>query len=487
MSGNSNEVPIANIPSGERIEKLSEHFYNEFGCQPDFFARVPGRVNLIGEHIDYCGYPVLPMALEQDIIVAAGFMREHKINLRNTNCKYDKIDFEIKPYSDMIIEGLGSDGKPFWYNYVLCGIKGALEHLDNKVINGVKLFIDGNIPPASGLSSSSALVSAVCLAFLYAQKAVLNKIEIASLCAKCERYIGTQGGGMDQAIAFLAEKYCAQYITWNPLKATKVMLPEDASFVVAHSLAEVNKAATNDYNKRVIECRLAAKILTLDSHIKIDHNIVTLSQVQKLLNKSLEEMVILVHNQLPKDIYVKTEICKMLNITEEKMDNFYLTPNTIHLQEFKLKQRALHVYGEAIRVEAFRGICSESSMNGIRNGSTNGANTFSTDEDRADVLSKLGELMSKSHESLKKLYECSHKNLDLLVDISKKLNVHSRLTGAGWGGCIVALCPKEKVKEYIEKVEDEFYVKHCKIDKAKAKSFVFATSPNYGAVIYTKK
>lgn len=485
MNGNSDEVPITNIPSGERIQKLSEYYYNEFGSEPDFYARVPGRVNLIGEHIDYCGYPVLPMALEQDIIVAAGFIKEHKLYLRNTTCKYDKIDFEIKPCTEIIIKA-DSDGKPFWYNYVLCGVKGALEHLNNKVISGLRLCIDGNIPPASGLSSSSALVSAVCLAFLYAQNENLNKKEIASLCANCERYIGTQGGGMDQAIAFLAEKYCAQYISWNPLKATKVVLPEDATFVVAHSLAEVNKAATNDYNERVIECRLAAKILSLDSQRpKTDHTIITLSQVQKLLNKSLEDMVNLVKCILPKDIYLKYEVCKMLEITEDDMDEFYLTPNTRHLNEFKLKQRALHVYGEAMRVEEFRKICAQ-SMNGKTNGSANGV-TFESKVNKNDVLSNLGELMSKSHESLKTLYECSHKNLDLLVEISRELNVHSRLTGAGWGGCIVALCPRAKVNEYIEKLVDEFYVKHCKIDKAKAKSYVFATSPNYGAVIYTNK
>ncbi|CAH2102914.1 unnamed protein product [Euphydryas editha] len=486
MNGNSDEVPITNIPSGERIQKLSEHYSNEFGSEPDFYARVPGRVNLIGEHIDYCGYPVLPMALEQDIIVAAGFIKEHKVYLRNTNCKYDKIDFEIKPYSEIIIKA-DSDGKPFWYNYVLCGVKGALEYLNNKVISGLRLCIDGNIPPSSGLSSSSALVSAVCLAFLYAQNANLNKIEISSLCANCERYIGTQGGGMDQAIAFLAEKYCAQYISWNPLTATKVVLPEDATFVVAHSLAEVNKAATNDYNKRVIECRLAAKILSLDSQrLKTDHTIITLSQVQKLLSKSLEDMVDLVQYRLPKKIYHKNEVCKMLEITEEDLNEFYLTPNTRHLNEFKLKQRALHVYGEAIRVEEFRKICAQ-SMNGKTNGSANGVVTFESNGDKNDVLNNLGELMSKSHESLKNLYECSHKNLDQLVDISRELNVYSRLTGAGWGGCIVALCPRDKVNEYIEKLKDEFYTKHCKIDKAKAKSYVFATSPNYGAVIYTNK
>ncbi|XP_045778336.1 N-acetylgalactosamine kinase [Maniola jurtina] len=485
MNGNNiDQVPIRKVTSSERIQKIIKEFYDEFGCHPAFVARVPGRVNLIGEHIDYCGYPVLPMALEQDILVAGSLTEEHKVCIRNANPKYVSFELEIKAYDDITITA-DKDGKPFWYNYVLCGLKGALEHLNNEFSSGVRLYIDGNIPPASGLSSSSALVSAACLAFLYAQNATLNRTEIASLCARCERYIGTQGGGMDQAIAFLAEKYCAQYITWNPLKATKVVLPEDASFVVAHSLAEINKAATNDYNRRVIECRLASKILALSPETSKDHSVITLSQVQKLLDKTLEEMVTLVYERLPKSIYTKDEVCKMLEISEEEIDKLYLTSNTRHITEFKLKQRALHVYEEALRVEEFRKICLQSNMNGKSNGSIHDKIRSSGDEN--EILTRLGKLMSNSHESLKSLYECSHKKLDLLVEISSKLNVHSRLTGAGWGGCIVALCPNEKVKNYIEKLENEYYVEHCNIDKNKAKSYIFATTPNYGAVIYVNQ
>lgn len=482
----SNEVPITKIPSNERIDKLQDRFYEEFGCKPSFFVRVPGRVNIIGEHIDYCGYPVLPMALEQDILVAVGLINEPELRLRNTNSKYDTFDIKINKFEDLEIKP-DSNGKPFWYNYVLCGVKGALEHLDNEIINGLQVFIDGNVPPASGLSSSSALVSAACLSFLYAQNASLSKTEIASLCAKSERYIGTQGGGMDQAIAFLAEKYSAQYITWKPLNATAVALPEDAAFVVAHSLAEANKAATNDFNRRVIECRLAAKILAKYTGATKDNKVITLSQVQTKLGTSLEDMVKLVLEHLSKDVYTKEELCDILEVNEEEMDSLYLTPNTKHLKEFKLKQRALHVYEEAIRVENFRKICMKSTSNGqpVTNGSnSNGTNGSANGNPEDKTLETLGKLMSASHESLKNLYECSHDNLDLLVEISKEMNVHSRLTGAGWGGCIVALCPKKDVEKYIATLKEKFYEKHCNIDKSKAHQYVFATTPNHGAMIF---
>ncbi|CAK1544431.1 unnamed protein product [Leptosia nina] len=474
------DVPVQSIPfNNRRIDNLKKYFCETFGNEPSFFVRVPGRVNIIGEHIDYCGYPVLPMALEQDIIVAASLTTDSYLYLRNMNNKYVDFDIDIKSYENIDIKP-DLNGKPFWYNYVLCGIKGGLEYLNSANTIGLQLLIDGNIPPASGLSSSSALVSAACLTFLYAQNASLNKREIATLCAKSERYIGTQGGGMDQAIAFLAEENCAQYITWNPLNATPVALPKNASFVVAHSLAEANKAATNDYNRRVIECRLAARILINSSSSASNLKVITLSQAQKILGKTLSEMINLVHELLPKEVYSKSEICNILNVNEIELNNLYLTQNTTHLTEFKLKQRALHVFGEASRVEDFRKVCMQSAVSEKRH--SNGSNGIAKHDD--DTVSTLGKLMTKSHESLRDMFECSHKNLDYLVDVSRNMDIHCRLTGAGWGGCVVALCPNDKVDEYINMLQDEFYVKYCNIEKNEVNAYVFATKPNYGAIIY---
>lgn len=87
----------------------------------------------------------------------------------------------------------------------------------------------------------------------------LDKKTLSTIAAECEQYIGTQGGGMDQAIAFLAERGNAQFIEWSPLRASPVLLPDGAVFVIANCLAEANKAATSDFNHRVVECRLACR------------------------------------------------------------------------------------------------------------------------------------------------------------------------------------------------------------------------------------
>ncbi|VEN49843.1 unnamed protein product [Callosobruchus maculatus] len=90
--------------------------------------------------------------------------------------------------------------------------------------------------------------------------------------------------------------------------------------------------------------------------------------------------------------------------------------------------------------------------------------------------------MSESHLNLKSLYECSHARLDELVDTSAGYVYGARLTGAGWGGCIVALVKNEKLHEYIEHLKETFYKKYG--DGDDFDKFLFATAPKSGACIY---
>lgn len=171
----------------------------------------------------------------------------------------------------------------------------------------------------------------------------LNKNTLATVSANCERYIGTQGGGMDQAIAFLAQQGCAQYIEWSPLTATPVLLPKGVFFVIANSLAEANKAATSDFNERVIECRLGCRLLASKLGLSW-RDIDRFANLQKALNCTLEEIESIADSQLIKNSYTRDDILKEFNISENEFEDKLLTPNTKHLMEFKLRQRALHVF-----------------------------------------------------------------------------------------------------------------------------------------------
>ncbi|XP_054012732.1 N-acetylgalactosamine kinase isoform X1 [Hylaeus anthracinus] len=458
------QVPIlhADEKFQGRLMTLANHFEKKYNIEPLFFVRVPGRVNLIGEHIDYCGYAVCPMAIEQDILVAVAPSKG--IRLTNLDPKYEDFQCNLKDLSVCIEDA--SCG-PDWYKYFLCGVKGALEVIpEETAASGILAAVWGNIPPNSGLSSSSALVSAAVLSTMHVSQHQLSKRGLATISARAERYIGTQGGGMDQAIAFLGKAGSAMLIEFNPLQGTIVTLPETAVFVIAHSQACHNKASTSDFNLRVAECRLAAQIIAKKKNKGWEH-VQTLSDVQEALGISADEMVPVVTNNLHEEPYTLSEISEILDTTNQRLREISRLGSFSDSQTFKLKQRALHVYQEAGRVVMFKRI---SEGNAIM---------------EEEKLRQLGSLMSQSHTSLRKLYECSHPSVDALVDKAMICGaLGARLTGAGWGGCIVAITTKDKVFQFLDTLKKDLARDGIK-DGFKLDDLVFPTEPNQGAVIYT--
>lgn len=88
--------------------------------------------------------------------------------------------------------------------------------------------------------------------------------ELADLTAKAEQFVGVEGGGMDQAIEILADKGNALLIEFNPLRSEKIYLPENAHFAVLHSGRMLSKAASSQYNERVVECRISAQVFLIN-------------------------------------------------------------------------------------------------------------------------------------------------------------------------------------------------------------------------------
>lgn len=444
------------IHANERLQNLKNTFETKYGVSPLFYACAPGRVNLIGEHIDYCGYSVLPMAIEPNILAAVAVNSSGTITLANTNPQYK--DFTVSCSEDIAIDR----ENPKWHYYFLCGVKGIQEKFGIAHLAGMSCVIDGTIPPSSGLSSSSALVCCAGLVTMEANQKSLSKVALAEICAKCEHYIGTEGGGMDQSISFLAERGTAKLIEFQPLRATDVKLPDGAVFVISNCCVEMNKAASSHFNIRVVECRIATKMLAqargLDSS-----GLSKLAQVQTELKASLEEMLALVDEVLHPEPYSREEICEALGINSEQLSTELLSANTQHVTHFKLYQRAKHVYGEAARVLQFKRVC---------------------DSEPAESRRLLGDLMNQSHASCRDLYECSCPELDQLVDICLKSGaVGSRLTGAGWGGCAVSMVPDEKVDSFLQAVRESYY---CPDPRRAAleKQSLFVSKPGGGAAIF---
>ncbi|MBL8177493.1 MAG: hypothetical protein JNK48_22645 [Bryobacterales bacterium] len=202
----------------------------------------PGRVNLIGEHIDYHSLPVLPMAIGQRVTV------------------------HFTPIAGPRIEAIGAGGFPprtfawspsiapyesgDWGNYLKAAAQAVA--LRWGVRNGIAAEITGNIPPAAGLSSSSALLVAFTLALLEANSIRPTIGELMEILPDGEQYVGTRGGGMDHAISLAGRAGHALEIHFSPFHARPIPIPPAWAFLIAHSLrtAEKSSAVREEYNQR---------------------------------------------------------------------------------------------------------------------------------------------------------------------------------------------------------------------------------------------
>lgn len=455
------------VHQDKRIQSLVKGFKSKFSRPADVIVRVPGRVNIIGEHVDYCGYPVLPMAIDQSILIAAGRSGEEDgglIALHNADDTFPSFSSSLTTFS--------ISRPPKWHDYFLCGLEGVLESAafagdTIDLAKGLQVMVDGTIPPAAGLSSSSALVcgSAVVSRILFLNEKTIPKKEMASSCAKYEHLIGTQGGGMDQAIQMLAEAGSAKFVDFVPeLAATSVPLPSTAVFFVSHCGLDCNKAASHQFNTRVLETKVAALIIYKKMGMAANVGTGrTLSDVQRSLGAQVTDMLAIVDKCLKKEPYSLSDVLQELELASvgELMSELGFK-DTSRFDEsiksdLKLHQRSSHVYREAARVYEFRKVCEDESL------------------DEESKIHRLGSLMNDSHESLRVKYECSCSELDSMVQACRSEGaIGSRLTGAGWGGCCLSLLPKSRAKDFKSRMLLRF----------PNDNFTFQTAPGDGTAVF---
>jgi galactokinase len=191
----------------------------------------PGRVNLIGEHIDYHGLPVLPMATRQRIRVR--FSRRTDRRIHAASSSYGTREFE---WSERLERAVPGD----WENYLRAAAQAVAGRWGTGF--GVDAEIDSDLPPAAGLSSSSALIVAFTLCLLRANHRHTTFEELMEVLPEGEHFVGTRGGGMDHAASLASRAGCASLISFRPISVRHIPLPADWGFLVAHSLETAEKS-----------------------------------------------------------------------------------------------------------------------------------------------------------------------------------------------------------------------------------------------------
>eukprot|EP00301_Raphidiophrys_heterophryoidea_P026217 c8998_g1_i2.p1 GENE.c8998_g1_i2~~c8998_g1_i2.p1 ORF type:complete len:286 (+),score=75.04 c8998_g1_i2:776-1633(+) len=256
---------------------------------------------------------------------------------------------------------------------------------------------------------------------------------------------------MDQAISFLAEQGVAMRIRFDPLSASPVSIPQGGMFVVSNCLVESNKAETAhlQFNKRVVECRLACLIVsqavvkdpaTRNQLLTSSYPRHTLRLVLEASGMDLVSFTDAALGALHSSPYTVKEIAETVGYAESEVERYLEVGGRAVAGPFMLHNRTKHVLSEATRVELFEKNANDSHL---------------TAEER---LKTLGSLMNASHESCSQHYDCSCENLDSLVAVCREAGaLGSRLTGAGWGGCVVSLVNAPDIQKFLDTVWGKYY------------------------------
>nr|WAK13570.1 GAL1 [Knufia petricola] len=487
----SNATPGVLPEQKSRIKNLVDSFRNAHGSNPDFIARSPGRVNIIGEHIDYSLYNVLPTAVLNDVLVAVKVNEsssETTIKVANTNdTKYPTAQFQVPR------EGEVHMGEHDWSNYFKAGLRGSIEVLRKDRGHSfhpksMDVMVDGNVPAGGGLSSSAAFVCASALAVMAANGHEVSKQDLLDLCIVSERSVGVYSGGMDQAASIFSEKGYLLYCRFFPsFSAEHVPVPAadpEITFLIAQSFITSDKAVTaaRHYNLRVVEVTLAAVTLAKFFDITLDPDSSSLGfsirNFQEELmkkhgkrdlaeDKQLDMMINVVREKLTQQSYSRADVARILEIDVSALEKVYFSKFDVEGDTFKLQQRALHVVAEARRVVAFKDALSTNAGNKLNQGQ----------------LSYLGDLMNKTQDSCRDVYECSCPEIDDICAIARKNGaMGSRLTGAGWGGCTVHLVPQNKVENVTKALKEEYYNKRFPdLSADKMRDAIVISKPGQGS------
>ena len=233
-------------------ERAARAFGERFGGDPKGLARAPGRVNLIGEHTDYNGGFVLPMAIDHEIAVAFRSIAGREAVVFSSDYE-EEARFRVD--SPERVEG------HHWSNYVR-GVASVLAKAGHRVA-AIEAVVAGDVPQGSGLSSSAAIEVASILAFDSSSGLGLEPVEQIKLAQRAENeFVGVGCGIMDQFVSRLAERDRCLRIDCRDLSYEPFPISSADVRVVVCDTGVRRRLSEGEYDKRRSACERAAAKLT---------------------------------------------------------------------------------------------------------------------------------------------------------------------------------------------------------------------------------
>ncbi len=450
-------------------------FMQRYGADREVaIIRSPGRINLMGRHIDHQGGTVNVMAVNREITLVAAPRNDDVVSLTNTDdAHFSEQAFRI---SDLVanlnwddwqhvidgprIQRMLDAARGDWANYVKAAILRLQEQFRDRRLRGLDIMVSGDIPMGAGLSSSSALVVGAAEAVSSFNSLPVSGRRLVSLCGEGEWFVGTRGGAADHAAIKLSRRGYVTRVGFFPFR-----IEDSARFLPGYNLVVCNsgvyagksKGARNTFNAKVTAYHIGRvwfKLLHPELAPKIEH----LRDINaKHLGLSRADFAQALR-QLPRRVtraQVQAAFSQMAEAERDRIERLFLSHEppgegyavrdvvVFGLSEMERAQRCLDLLrrndapalgrmmtishdGDRVSNESPRQIGQRMKADMADRAFENWARPDNRKADLADLSGA---------------YACSLPELDRIVDLAQRLPgvAGAQLAGAGLGGCIMVL------------------------------------------------
>lgn len=426
-----------------RLAAARDRFLATYGPGEIYTLSAPARINILGEHVDYVSY--LPTASlpfgshEHQMVMLYRPTGDNRVRGASGHAGYEPFEFEFDPefgegdWSTLVFNRPAP--VPHWSNYVRGAVSFARWKYRRKVDCGMNFLIDSTIPPGGGSSSSSAIVVLAGAAIRAVNSINYDIVDLAWESSQAEWYLGTRGGALDHTAICLGRRHHVLLMDHHLRSSERLPVPGDPWRWVTFfsNPADKGREVMLEYNERAAVSRMV-----------IPNLIKMLSQ-----NSDSEPSIEQIIERLPETLSLDHFSRLQPGPFQECAIAFPALVRDRLTLPLRIRDRARHHLAESGRVSEAVKILRQMSRS-----------TVSNDEEAGNSMRQLGELINRSHQSLRDLYGVTNTEVDDLVDAisaDPALILGRRLMGGGFGGNVLVLCRNENVQPLIDQVQLAFY------------------------------
>ncbi len=473
----------------QRLHRAVSLFIESYGSEGRVAViRAPGRVNLMGRHVDHRGGCVNLMAIDREHILVARGRSDTVVRARNADDRqFRDIEFSV---GDLLRQVRLDDWGEFvnseevlrmvrdlqgdWGNYLKAPMLRLQQQYRHRQIHGIDCVVSGDIPMAAGLSSSSALVVATAEALVLTNHLDVSPHDMVDLCGEGEWFVGTRGGSADHAAVKLSQSGQVVHVGFFPFEIKEyVTFPKGFALVIGNSRVQARKAAgaRDAFNERVASYEFAVQLVR-----KRFPNYAPL--IQHLRDISPEGVGARIAD-IYRILLDVPESATPAQLLEELGQNAFDRITSAHkpAEAYALRGRLLFGIAECERSRHCLRFLRQGNMaefGRLMNISHDGdrvvgpdGTPFEAPTGNAVIRERITDLQSENPERVLAAqlreqpgsYACSVADIDRMVDIALATPgvLGAQLSGAGLGGCMMVLAREEAAGDVIRRLNDLYY------------------------------